>query len=216
MYTIPLNPTDLVEIYRVRTDNPNYVLEVDYGKSKEHLNPNQILTYLANTGFVPKFSYVDEELVEAYIKLPFVLESYELSRIAAEQVLEYVSDKGTFVNGEVLEDLVVSLMEVVPFCAQSVNDFAEGTLTVDIESVEVYEQDSEVGVNLLYIIMFGLDILLELYTIIDLTGKYNEKVFTDEPRYGGRDIYHALANSNVVTYLLVHLLPEALNAPNKE
>lgn len=216
MYTIPLNPTDLVEIYKVRSENPNYVLEVDYGKSKEHLNSTQILTYLANTGFVPKFSYVDKDLVESYIKLPFVLESYELSRIASEQVIEYLKGNEVFVDHEIIGDLVVSLREVLPFCAQSVNDFAEGSLTVDVEPVKTYKQDSSVGVNLLYVVLFGLDNLLEMYTLVDVSGEYNENVFTDDPRYGGRDLYHALSNANVVTYLLVHLLPEALNATDKE
>lgn len=216
MYNIPLNPTDLVEIYKVRSENPDYVLAVNYTASKEHLTPTQILTYLANTGFTPKFDSIDDELVDAYIKLPFVLEAPELAQAVAGQVLNYLEGGVYTLGTSVLEELTTSLSEVVPFCVQSVNDFAESSFTVNIETVEVYKQDSVVGVNLLYIIMFGLDVLIAICQQRDIKGKYNASVFTDEPRYGGRDLYHALASNNLVAFLLVNLLPGAIHATDSE
>ena len=63
VYTLPLAPQNLVEIYKVKEEDEDFVLWVDYLASKEKLSAKHILIYLANTNFKTTFAQVDEDLL---------------------------------------------------------------------------------------------------------------------------------------------------------
>jgi len=80
IYTLPLAPQNLVEIYKVKEEDEDFVLWVDYLASKEKLSAKHILIYLANTNFKTTFAQVDEDLLLEYIKSDFIIDSPFLSR----------------------------------------------------------------------------------------------------------------------------------------
>ena len=54
-YVIPLAPTDLVQIYKVKEEEKDFVLFVNYFESREKLSAKHIIIYLANTNFKTTF-----------------------------------------------------------------------------------------------------------------------------------------------------------------
>ena len=80
-YELPLSPQHLVQIYKDKATLEDYVLWVDYAKSKEKLSAQHIIIYLANTNFKTTFSAIDEDLILAYIKSDFMVDCPLLSRI---------------------------------------------------------------------------------------------------------------------------------------
>ena len=60
-YTLPLNPVDLAEIYKIKADQDDYILHVDYEASKKVLSVKHILVYIANTNFKVQFNTIDAE-----------------------------------------------------------------------------------------------------------------------------------------------------------
>ena len=56
-YTLPLAPQDLVAIYKEKEKNKDFILYVDYHRTKEKLSAKHIIIYLANTNFKAGWVY---------------------------------------------------------------------------------------------------------------------------------------------------------------
>ena len=82
-YELPLSPQHLVQIYKDKNELEEYVLWVDYAKSKEKLSAQHIIIYLANTNFKTTFSSIDEDLIKAYINSDFMVDCPLLARIVS-------------------------------------------------------------------------------------------------------------------------------------
>jgi hypothetical protein len=125
MYTLPLNPIDLTEIYKQNLEDGSFVLPVDYVKSKKVLTSKQILIYLSNTGFTATFNKIDSDLVTNFIKLDFLVSSHTLTRTVGN-IIRYRLGHGFAGDGEEVDTgHIKGIGSVLPvlFDAKDIEDY---------------------------------------------------------------------------------------------
>lgn len=220
MYALPLSPIDLTTIYKQKLNEDGYMLEVDYAKSKEVLSVKQMLIYLSNTGFTCKFSEVDNELVSSYIQLNFLVDSPMLSRISGnlikaslgERVIDVTSNFGVeeikaFLeeDSDIINDLIEDISGLPAFVIDTVN---ENGVNIDIDTILDKDSDSLVGLNIFNIIIHATDAVLAVFKNFGIVPKFNNKLFNDDPTCYGKDIYAALHENNIPSFVLGMLPPE--------
>jgi hypothetical protein len=224
MYTLPLNPIDLTEIYKKNMEDDSFILLVDYVKSREVLTSKQILIYLSNTGFTASFNRIDGELVTDFIKLDFIVSSHILTRtvgniirsrlgheFAGESVLftprdieEYLKD-----NGDVVDDLIDDMSGIPSYIIDTINSDEESNICLN-DNMTFSEYDkSTTGLNILSITSDGLDSLALVISKKGLNSGINTNVFNKASKYHGGDLYHMLYKTGVVNFVL-SLFPEDL------
>lgn len=224
MITIPLNPVDLTEIYKTKLENENFVLNVDYTKSKDVLNSKQILIYLSNTGFRCDFDHIDEQLVVDFISLNFLVDSPVLFRIVAniikyhfsEPILDPVDtfteeDMSLFIsnNHDLVNELVSTISSLPLFVMEGVNNFEVG-VNFNHGMTPVYVDDEiHIGPNILSIITAGFDAVLLVFEKVGLSDKINNNILNDKSVYKGVDLLKSLYDNGVV-HSIVGLLPEGV------
>ena len=222
-YTLPLKPTDLAEIYKIKADQPDYILHVDYEETKKVLSVKHILVYIANTNFKVQFDTVDAELINEYIKINFLIEAPLIARIIAliakrkigyeynnvdvamntlwsdEMIDQYLEE-----NGELFDDLLDKLKHVAMFCLDQASKYNEKYKDYVPEDLEYVDSETEVGLNIVYIATYALDILYLLGNKFGPwpTSNLNIRVFNDESKYQGHDLYNTLLRHGVATNML--------------
>ena len=222
-YVLPLAPTDLVAIYKEKEEKEDYILHIDYTASKEKLKPEHIIIYLANTNFKASFDRVDEDLILAYIKSEFMIDSPLLTRLLVnilKQKLEYQNTEtekmlwftfspertAKFIeeNLELLDQLIETLAQTTPYILSKIWDNLDDTqkscehnLRNIINDIEVIDKPSACGPNIARYITGGYDAYLLIVETFGLSMKYNKSVFNDSPKYFGKDLYNVLCISKV-------------------
>ena len=232
-YTIPLAPTDLVQIYKVKADDENFVLFVDYFESREKLSAKHIIIYLANTNFKTTFSGIDEELLIEYIKSDFLIDSPLLSRYLVmiiktrhhyplnefeQQLLNQFSQDQLhdFVekNIELVDELCQTISSIIPFvlCTFYSNlpdedKKLEFQLGDAIEEITVVDEPANCGPNIARLITDGWDGFLLICSIMGMSKKYNKQVFNNKPSYFGKDLFFILSQTKIVENILSMMPP---------
>lgn len=218
MYKLPLSPTDLTTIYKKKVAEPDtHVLLVDYAASKEVLTPKQILIYLANTGFRCTFSEVDSVLIEEYIQVNFLVDSPLLSRIVGNIIMRQLGENvggvydNEFVNNfdsTFIKALTEDISGLLPFVIKTINDL-DSELKIDIETTPVDNENSVVGLNIFNVIVHSTDAVMAVIKNIGFKTTYNSSVFNSDSKFGGKDIFGALHEHNIVS-LMFKFIPEEL------
>lgn len=222
-YTLPLNPTDLAEIYKIKAEQDDYILHVNYEESKKVLSIKHILVYIANTNFKVQFDTIDAELVNEYIKLNFLVECPMISRIIAlvakrklgqeynnvdmalntlwsdEMIDQYLAE-----HGELFDDLIDKLKHVALFCIDQAGKYNEKYKEFVPEDLEYIDSETEVGLNIVYVATYAQDILYLLGHKFGPwpTNNLNVRVFNDESKYHGSDLYNTLLKQGVASSML--------------
>ncbi len=232
-YTIPLAPTDLVQIYKVKAEDDDFVLFVDYFESREKLSAKHIIIYLANTNFRTTFSGVDEELFVEYIKSDFLIDSPLLSRFLVmiiktrhhyplnefeQQLLNQFSQDQLhdFVEKhiELVDELCETIASIIPFvlCTFYANltdedKKLESELSGAIEEITVVDEPANCGPNIARLITDGWDGFLLICSVMGLSKKYNKQVFNNKPSYFGKDLFFILSHTKIVENILSMMPP---------
>lgn len=222
-YTLPLNPTDLAEIYKIKADSEDFTLNVNYEESKKVLSVKHILVYIANTNFKVQFDTVDADLLNEYIKCNFMVESPIISRIIAliakrkldheynqidialntlwsdEMIDQYLEE-----HGDLFDDLLDKLNHVTLFCLEQASKYSDKYKELIPEDLEHIDNDTEVGLNIVYIATYAQDLL---YLLGHLNGPWptnqlNARIFNDASKYQGNDLYNTLLRYGVATNML--------------
>jgi hypothetical protein len=222
-YTLPLSPTDLAEIYKIKTSSEDYVLKVDYFKSKEVLSVKHILVYIANTNFKVQFEGIDDELINEYIISNFMVDCPLLSRYITliakrklgheynqvDQALNTImtdADIDAYLekNGELFDDLLDKLKHVTLFCLDQASKYADKYKEFIPEEIERADEETQIGLNIVYIATYSLDLLYLLGNKFGPwpTNKLNVRVFNDVSKYQGADLYNTLLKYGVATSML--------------
>ena len=222
-YTLPLNPTDLAEIYKIKADQEDYILHVDYEESKKVLSVKHILVYIANTNFKVQFDSADAELLNEYIKCNFMVECPSLVRLIAliakrkleaeynqvdiainslwtdEMIDEYLKE-----HNEIFDDLLDKLKHITLFCLEQAKQYNDKYTAYVPEDLEHLDVDTEVGLNIVYIATYALDLLYLLGHRYGPwpTSSLNIRVFNDASKYQGADLYNTLLRYGVATSML--------------
>jgi hypothetical protein len=213
LYTIPLSPIDLASIYKSKTDS--YVLHVDYTKSKEQLTAKQILIYLANTGFRCTFDSIDDDLIQAYMEMDFLVDSPVLSRIVVEIIKQRMDDKTSAPSQkELVDDWINAMAELPAFVMGNVND-QECEVAFDVDAIGKYKSPSRVGLNFYHVAANGMDAIAKVISTTGFRGKFNTEFFNDKPKFKGRDIYSALHSKGVVDFVINLLPSKEIVIPNE-
>ena len=232
-YTIPLAPTDLVQIYKVKAEDDDFVLFVDYFESREKLSAKHIIIYLANTNFRTTFSGVDEELFVEYIKSDFLIDSPLLSRFLVmiiktrhhyplnefeQQLLNQFSQDQLhdFVEKhiELVDELCETIASIIPFvlCTFYANltdedKKLESELSGAIEEITVVDEPANCGPNIARLITDGWDGFLLICSVMGLSKIYNKQVFNNKPSYFGKDLFFILSHTKIVENILSMMPP---------
>jgi len=222
-YKLPLNPTDLAEIYKIKADQEDYTLQVDYEESKKVLSVKHILVYIANTNFKVQFDTVDAELLNEYIKLNFLVEAPLIARIIAliakkklgqelnnvdmamntlwtdEMIDAYLAE-----HGDLFDDLMDKLKHVAMFCLDQASKYSDRYKPLVPEDLEYIDNETEVGLNIVYIATYALDVLYLLGHKFGPwpTNNLNIRVFNSESKYQGSDLYNTLLKYGVANNML--------------
>ena len=238
LYTLPLAPQNLVEIYKLKEDNENFVLWVDYLASKEKLSAKHILIYLANTNFKTTFAQVDEELLIEYIKSDFIVEAPLLSRFVVmaikvrymyefngleEQLLGLFSKEQLhdFVdkNYELIEDVCNAMAELIPFTLckfyenlSDENKAIEVDVKEAVEQIEVTDKPANCGPNVARLLIDGWDCFLLVCSMLGFKQEYNKQMYNDKPAYFGKDLFFLLTQSNITSNILSMMPPGFINS----
>ena len=156
LHTIPLSPIDLANIYKDKTDD--YVLHVDYTRSKEGLSAKQILIYLANTGFRCTFDSIDDDLIQAYMEMDFLVDSPVLSRIVVEIIKQRMDDAASAPSQkELVDDWINAMAELPAFVMGNVND-QECEVAFDVDAIDTVGSGDAFNGGLAVAISEGLEI----------------------------------------------------------
>ena len=230
MIAIPLNPVDLTEIYKTKLENEDFVLNVDYTKSKDVLNSKQILIYLSNTGFRCDFDHIDEQLVVDFISLNFLVDSPVLFRIVAniikchfgEPILYPVDtfteeDMSLFIsnNQDLVNGLVSTISSLPLFVMEGVNNLEEGiTFNHGITPI-IVEEKNNIGPNILNIITAGFDAVLLVFKKLGMSDKINSNILNDKSAYKGVDLMKSLYDNGIV-HNIIYLMPESIMSISNE
>lgn len=222
-YTLPLSPTDLAEIYKIKTEADDYVLRVDYFKSKEVLSVKHILVYIANTNFKVQFDGIDDELINEYITTNFMVDCPLLARYITliakrklgheynqvDQALNTIMtdkdiDSYLLKHDALFEDLLDKLKHVTLFCLEQAGKYAEKYRDYIPEDIEHADEETEIGLNIVYIATYSLDLLYLLGNKFGPwpTNKLNIRIFNDVSKYQGSDLYNTLLKYGVATSML--------------
>lgn len=227
-YALPLAPQDLVSIYKIKEDNEDFVLWVDYAKSKEKLSAKHIIIYLANTNFKTTFSAVDEDLILEYIKSDFMVDCSLLARIVVLILKDYymyevseqeaqlygMFDKQSIANfiehnEDVIKELVDTIGSTVPFVMKKLYDempedvqSKEDNLKEYVDEIVVEDKPALCGPNIARLVTVGWDGFLLVLSRKGLSTKYNKQVFNDSPKYFGKDLYYILCQTNMTNNIL--------------
>jgi hypothetical protein len=221
-YTLPLNPVDLAEIYKIKADQDDFTLRVNYEKSKEVLSVKHILVYISNTNFKVQFESMDADLVNEYIQTNFLVECPMLSRIIAlivkrkyqheynnvdhalntlwtdEDIDVYLKE-----HGELIDDLIDKMSHIPLFCLEQANKYNKkyDEYLVDLEHTDI---DTSVGLNIVYIATYAPDILYLLGNKLGPwpTKQLNTRIFNDASKYQGNDLYNTLLRYGVAGNIL--------------
>lgn len=228
VYKLPLAPQDLVEIYKLKEQEDDYVLWVDYLGSKEKLSAEHIVIYLANTNFKTTFSHIDEDLILAYIKSDFMIDAGVLTRFivillkirfgheinqlekelfemwSQEEMFDFVDKHIDLVN-----ELADTIAQVIPFvlCSFYKNLSDEMKVQeVDVkeaaEGIEVKDVPSNIGPNIAKMIIDGWDGFLVVCHMLGFKEYYNKAVYNDKPGFFGKDLFFLLTQSNITNNIL--------------
>ncbi len=223
MYALPLSPIDLTTIYKQKLNEDGYMLEVDYAESKKVLSVKQMLIYLSNTGFTCKFSEVDNELISEYISLNFLVDSPMLSRIVGNLIKVALNERVTDVSDnfgvkelvefleedkDIINDLIDDIAGLPAFIIDTIN---EDKHIIDVETYSDSDNDSLVGLNIFNIIVHSTDAALVVFKNLGFKPKFNSNVFNNDPTCYGKDMYAALHENNIPSFVLGMLPPEITN-----
>jgi hypothetical protein len=232
-YALPLAPQDLVSIYKEKQENDNYILFVDYVKTREKLNAEHTIIYLANTNFKASFTIVDEDLIKAYISSDFIVDCPLLARIVSnilrvrfeyplnqldEQLLpvfpmelihEFIDN-----NYDFLEEVIDSFQSVIPFVLENVYknmDQESKDLEVDlrefVENIEVVDKPTKCGPNIARLLTTSWDAFLLIMQERGLSQGYNKALYNDAPKYFGTDLFFVLNQSKITSQILAIFPP---------
>jgi len=232
-YELPLKPQDLVAIYKDKEEDEDFVLWVDYGRSRQKLSPKHLLIYLANTNFKSTFSQIDEELLLEYIKSDFVVDSPLLSRLIAiiikvkyqhqitppeEQLLAYINmdqiEEFLKAHGDLIEELCVSLASVVPFTLHKIweglNDEKrelEENLKEAMVNLKITDKPTSIGPNVSRILINSFDAFSLVLSRLGYIETFNKALYNDKPKYFGKDLFYLLNETNIVNNIISWLPP---------
>ncbi len=232
-YVIPLAPTDLVQIYKVKEENEDFLLFVDYDESRNKLSAKHIIIYLANTNFKTSFTSVDEDLILEYIKSDFLIDSPMLTRYIVmviktrlqhplneleEQLLHSFSKERLhdFVdkNIELVDELCQTISSIIPFvlCTFYENLSEEDKkleyeISEAIKEITVVDEPSNCGPNIARLITEGWDGFLLICSVNGFSTQYNKQVFNNKPSYFGKDLFYILSHTRIVENILSMMPP---------
>jgi len=227
-YKLPLAPQDLVEIYKLKENEEDYVLWVDYPGSREKLSAEHIIIYLANTNFKTSFSHVDDELMLAYIKSDFMIDAGLLTRFVVmllklrygheinrleEDLFNMWSreDMHDFVDRHIdlVNELSDTIAQVIPFVLCTFyNNLTDEMKAQEIdvkeavEGIEVKDKPSNIGPNVAKILIDGWDGFLVVCHMLGFKEYYNKAVYNDKPAFFGKDLFFLLTQSNITNNIL--------------
>lgn len=241
-YEVPLSPQDLVAIYQVKDEDDDFILWVDYAKSKEKLSAKHIMIYLANTNFTTSFSSVDADLIKAYISSEFMVDCSLLSRIVVniiktklgyqlsevEEALYFLfspKEINIFIdeNRELVNDVIQTMLSTIPFVLYKLwEGLPDETKAIEVNlaglvsEINTVDKPSVCGPNIARLITSGYDAFLLAVNIHGLSMEFNKSVFNDKPKYFGKDLYFILNHTNVVAQILNFFPEDFLNADYQE
>lgn len=237
-YVLPLAPQDLVAIYKVKEDAEEFVLWVNYERSREKLSAQHIIIYLANTNFKATFSAVDSDLLVQYIKSDFMVDSPLLSRLLVN-IIKYKmghdindqeqqlfalfgeQDMIKFIaeNESLVDELIDTLGQIVPYVLHKIQESLtpeqlelELNLKGVLDGIEILDKPSNCGPNIARLITTGFDAFLLVLSKNGLGNHFNKQVFNDTPKYFGKDLYFTLCNTNVTDQILEFFPPNFILA----
>lgn len=227
-YELPLAPQHLVQIYKDKESIEDYVLWVDYEKTKEKLSPQHIIIYLANTNFKTTFSAVDDDLIKAYIQSDFMVDSPLLARILVllikvkyqhkifDQELELlpIFDMERLIsfneqNEDLMDKLVDTVASSVPFALSKLYSGLspeirekETNLADFLDSIKVTDTPPPCGPNIARLLTVGFDALLLILSKKGLSKEYNKQLYNDSPKYFGKDLYFVMCETKLTDQIL--------------
>lgn len=233
LYTLPLSPQDLVAIYKEKEEKENFVLFVDYIGTREKLNAEHIVIYLANTNFKTSFNIVDEDLIKAYVSSDFLIDCPLLARIVSnilrvrlghplngldEKLLPVFSMESIheFINNnyDFIEELIGSIQSVVPFILEKVYEHMDQEakdLEVDlkefVDGIKVVDKPTTCGPNIARLLMTSWDAFLLIMQERGLSEGYNKALYNDAPKYFGSDLFFVLNETNITKHVLAIFPP---------
>jgi hypothetical protein len=232
-YVIPLAPTDLVQIYKVKAEDDDFVLFVDYDESRNKLSAKHIIIYLANTNFKTSFTSVDEDLLLEYIKSDFLIDSPMLTRYIVmviktrfqhplneleEHLLHSFSKERLhdFVdkNIELVDELCQTISSIIPFVlSMFYENLSEEDKKLEYETSEaikeitVVDEPSNCGPNIARLVTEGWDGFLLICSVNGFSNQYNKQVFNNKPSYFGKDLFYILSHTRIVENILSMMPP---------
>lgn len=222
-YTLPLNPVDLANIYKIKADQEDYILHVNYEESKKILSVKHILVYISNTNFKVQFDTIDAELINEYIKCDFLVECPIIARIIAligktklnqefnnvDTALSTIWPKETIEayleeNNELIEDLFDKLQHIPLFCISQSTKYDDKFKEFVPEDLDYTDEETNIGLNIVYIATYALDLLYLLGNKFGPwpTSNLNKRLFNDVSKYKGSDLYNTLLKQGVATSML--------------
>lgn len=239
-YELPLTPQDLVAIYKEKEENKDFVLWVDYAKSRQKLSPQHLLIYLANTNFKSTFSAIDEELLVEYIKSDFLVDSPLLSRMIAilikfkyqhpitepeAQLLAYMSEtqieEFLKVHGDLLEDVCTTLVSSVPFIMYKVwegmpeeSKPLEVNLKEAVERITIVDKPTNCGPNVPRLMISAFDAFSLILSKVGYVETFNKAIYNDKPKYFGKDLFFLMNETRIVDNIINWLPPDFLVTTN--
>lgn len=227
-YALPLAPQDLVAIYKEKEKNKDFILYVDYVKTKEKLSAKHIIIYLANTNFKSGFTCIDEELITEYISSDFMIDCPILVRMVTiiiktrlhhdlneaeqklidffpeEQVHEYIEN-----NLELVDELITTIQQSIPFALTSLySNLTDEMKEVEVElknfvnDTKVVDTPSNCGPNVARFLTEGWDGFLCVIHHKGIADEYNKAVYNDQPKYFGKDLYFIMNETKVVDQIM--------------
>ena len=233
VYTLPLAPQNLVEIYKVKEEDEDFVLWVDYLASKEKLSAKHILIYLANTNFKTTFAQVDEDLLLEYIKSDFIIDSPFLSRFVVmaikaryryefnglEQQLLGIFSKDQlhdFVDKHIdlIDEVCNNMAELIPFVICKFHEnLSDENKAIEIEvkdavdQITVVDKPTVFGPNVARLLTDGWDGFLLVCSMLGFKMQYNKQMYNDKPAYFGKDLFYVLTQANITNNILSMMPP---------
>jgi len=227
-YKLPLAPQDLVEIYKFKEAEDDYVLWVDYLESKEKLSAEHIIIYLANTNFKTTFSHIDEDLMLAYIKSDFMIDAGLLTRFVVillklrfghepnhlEEKLFNMWPKEEMHNFvdkhiDLVNELADTIAQAIPFVLCSFySNLPDEMRKVELEVAEAVEEikvidiPSNIGPNIAKLIIDGWDGFLLVCHMVGFKQVYNKQVYNNKPSFFGKDLFFLFTQSNISNNIL--------------
>jgi len=227
-YELPLSPQHLVQIYKEKNEIEDFVLWVDYAKSKEKLSAQHIIIYLANTNFKTTFSGVDEDLIKAYISSDFMVDCPLLARIVVLIIKFYykhdISEQESQLlylfppkliwkfledNSALVEELINTVASSVPFALTKLYEGlteeqkeVETNLKELLDDIKVVDRPTMCGPNIARLLTTGYDALLLIISQKGLVKEYNKQIYNDSPKYFGKDLYNIMCVSKITDQIV--------------